>query len=146
MPSHRDLTTLTVGDVMTPSPKTLGPDSRLSEAWELMDEHNFMHVPVVDGDRLVGLLSERHVRDAMPSVLTLSDPEGRKKALHLTRVSQVMLTAPKSLAPTTLLRDAIKTMRRYKAGSLPIVDRGHLVGILTAGDLITVLERILSDE
>ena len=134
---------LHVGDVMTPNPVTLARDARLSEAWEIMDERHINHVPVMDGEQLVGILSERHVRDAMPSILTLSDKEARRKTLHLTRVEQVMLERPATVRKDATVLEAIRTMRRFRAGSLPVIDAGRVVGIVTSGDLISLLEKIL---
>lgn len=58
----RDTTTTTLGDVMTASPQTVGPDAMFSAALELMHENRFRHVPVVEDGRPIGMIS---VRDAM---------------------------------------------------------------------------------
>jgi len=134
----------TVGEIMTPDPVTLHSDAKLSEAWDLMETRHILHIPIVDDGVLVGLLSERQMRDAMPSIILMSDPEGRQKSLRLTRVSQVWHPGPRTVAPTTTVLDAIKTMRRDRLGSLPVLNEGRLVGILTAGDLISFLERLLN--
>lgn len=130
---------------MAPTPVTIAPEARLSEAVELMKTRNIHHLPVVRGDKLVGVLSERHIRDATPSILMLSDPEARQRSLYLTHVEQVCIKDPVTVAPGDSLLVAIGAMRRVRAGSVPVVDHGRLVGILTSGDLITLLEKLLMD-
>ena len=84
------------------------------------------------------------MRDAMPSVLTLRDPVARRKALSATRVKQVWIEDPVTIDPDASILEAIGVMRGLHAGSLPVVDKDDgLVGILTAGDLISLLERVL---
>lgn len=134
-----------VRDVMIKAPVTIAPDARLSDAVELMKSRNIHHLPVMRGDQLVGLLSERHVRDAMPSILMLSDREARQRALYLTHVEQVCIKDPTTVAPDDTLLIAIAAMRRVRGGSLPVIDHGRLVGIVTSGDLITLLEKMLSE-
>ena len=65
---------LTVGDVMATHPVTLGPEAKIWDAVEIMESQGFNHIPIVQDGKLLGLLTERHVRDAVPSI------EGRKPA------------------------------------------------------------------
>ncbi len=132
-----------VRDVMTRSPLTVTPRTHLAEAVTLMEAKGVRHLPVLEGRRLVGLLSERHVRDALPSVLTLQDPEARRRFLAATRVSQVWIQNPSTIHPDAPLIDAITRMRRLRAGSLPVVAATELVGILTSADLINAFDRVL---
>jgi CBS domain-containing protein len=57
----RDPSTVTVGEVMTPKPKTIRPARPVIEALEMMLEGHFRHVPVVDGERIIGMVSMRDV-------------------------------------------------------------------------------------
>lgn len=129
---------------MSASPITIDAGARLSDAVALMKARNINHLPVMRDGKLVGLLSERHVRDAMPSILMLSDPEARERSLYLTHVNQVCVKDPFTVSPDDPLGVAIAGMRRVRAGSLPVVAQGKLVGILTSGDLITLLEKLLT--
>ncbi|MBI5507755.1 MAG: CBS domain-containing protein [Deltaproteobacteria bacterium] len=135
---------LRVADVMTANPITVQHDSHVSDAVELMDRHHIQHLPVVKDGKLAGLMSERHVRDAMPSILTLKDPAARRKSLQLTRVNQIWVENVETIGPEAPLVAAIRTMRRVHASSLPVVQGGALAGIITAGDLLSVLEAVLA--
>jgi len=141
--SAQDLRRLTARDIMTAAPLTVEPGTKLSKAAQLMEERGIQHFPVVAGGRLVSLLGERHLRDAMPSVLTVEDPEARRQYLNVTRVEQV---APKN-APTveldTPLAEIITLMRRHRLDGVAVAEDGRLAGIVTSGDLITLLERVL---
>jgi acetoin utilization protein AcuB len=129
---------------MTRNPVTFEAEARLSDAVALMNERHIRHMPVLHEGKLVGVLSDRDVHDALPSVLTLKDPEARKRALFITRVSQVCSKQPTVLDPSTTVLDAIATMRRARFGCCPVVEGDKLVGILTSGDLINLLERLLA--
>ncbi|HEX7480380.1 MAG TPA: CBS domain-containing protein [Polyangiales bacterium] len=128
---------------MTASPRTIEHDSRVSEAMDLMEGTGIRHLPVVRDGKLAGLLTERHLRDALPSILTLRDPTARRKSLEATRVHQIWIENPVTVEPGASLLSVIAVMRRLRASSLPVVEHGALVGIITSGDLITVLEGVL---
>ena len=134
---------VTVGEIMTESPLTIGEGAHLSDVLELMENERIKHLPVVENGKLTGLITDRQLRDALPSVLTLKDPAMRRKSLAATRLGQVCARNPRSIDSGALVLAAIDAMRKIRAGSLPVVDEGRLVGIVTSGDLITLLERIL---
>jgi acetoin utilization protein AcuB len=135
---------LTARDVMTPQPLAVGLETKLSRVMELMDERHIQHFPVVEGERLVGMLSEHDLHDAMPSVLTVDDPEARRGYLRVTQVAQVVPKHPHTVRPDAPLAEVIRTMRTHRLGGIAVTEgASRVVGILTAGDLITLLERIL---
>jgi CBS domain-containing protein len=141
--SAADLRRLTARDIMTAAPLTVEPATKLSTAAELMEDRGIQHFPVVSGGRLVSLLAERHLRDAMPSVLTVEDPEARRRYLNVTRVEQV---APKDVpvvGPEASIAEIIALMRKHRLDGVPVAVDGQLAGIVTSGDLITLLERVV---
>ncbi len=137
------LRNLTAREVMTAQPLTVTLETKLSKVTELMGERQIQHFPVVEGERLVGLLSEGDLHDAMPSVLTVEDPEARRRYLRVTQVAQVVAKDPPTVSPDAPLAEVIRTMRARRLGGIAVTEGGRLVGILTSGDLITLLERIL---
>jgi acetoin utilization protein AcuB len=134
---------LTARDVMTAAPLTVTLETKLSKVMELMDERHIQHFPVVEDERLVGMLSERDLHDAMPSVLTVEDPEARRRYLKVTQVAQVLPKERRAVSPDAPLAEVIRTMRAHRIGGIAVTEGARLVGILTSGDLITLLERIL---
>jgi acetoin utilization protein AcuB len=137
------LAKLTARDVMTAQPLTVTLDTKLSKVSELLDEGHIQHLPVMEGERLVGMLNERHLRDAMPSVLTVDDPEARRRYLRVTQVAQVVPKHPPTVSPDAPLAEVIRTMRTHRVGGIAVAESQRLYGIVTSGDLITLLERIL---
>jgi acetoin utilization protein AcuB len=137
------LRALTARDVMTAAPVTVEPATKLSKAAELMEQRGIQHFPVVEGDRLVSMLGERDLRDAMPSVLTVDDPEARRRYLNVTRVEQVAPKSVPTVRPAAPLAEVIGLMRKHRLDGVAVAENGHLAGIVTSGDLITLLERVL---
>jgi acetoin utilization protein AcuB len=134
---------MTARDVMTAAPLTIEPGTKLSKAAELMEQKGIQHFPVVEGDRLVSMLGERHLRDAMPSVLTVDDAEARRRYLSVTRVEQVAPKDAPSVRPDAPLTEIIGVMRKHRLDGVTVVEDERLAGIVTSGDLITLLERVL---
>jgi acetoin utilization protein AcuB len=137
------LRTLTAREVMTANPLAVSLETKLSKVMELIDEKHIQNFPVVDDGRFVGMLTERDLHDAMPSVLTVEDPETRRRYLRVTQVVQVLPRTRHAVSPETPLAEVIRTMRTHRIGGIAVTEGQRLVGVLTSGDLITLLERIL---
>jgi CBS domain-containing protein len=100
----------------------------------LMSWERIRHVPVEDNDhRLVGLVTYRAVLRFLAGGGSLSD----------TPVSAIMRTDVLTINVETRTLDAIALMHRYRYGCLPVIQDGHLVGILTEEDFMTVASKLL---
>lgn len=111
-------------NLMTSDPVTIGPHDTLSKAKSIMDAGHFRRVPVLDNGRLVGILTERDLREYTGY-------------LESTRVNAAMRTALVTVTPYNTVEDAARLMLKHKIGGLPIVaDNGTLVGIVTTSDLL----------
>jgi acetoin utilization protein AcuB len=129
---------------MTRDPVTVGPDDTLSHALRLTRERRIRHLPVVGGDAtLAGILSDRDIRLAMPSPLTVADPE-RVDFLERTHVSEVMTREVVTCSGADPIEDAAKLLYRHRIGALPVTDAGGtLQGILSESDLLYAMVQIL---
>jgi acetoin utilization protein AcuB len=134
---------LTVGAAMTRAPVTLGPEDTLSRAQEVMRRHGIRRVPVLLGERLVGVLAEGDLKRAQPSILD-STPEEFARVMDETPVSRIMITSPVTTTEDTPLVDAVGTLLSTKFGALPVLREGRVVGILTDTDLIRTLADLLA--
>lgn len=135
-----------VSDVMSTPVRTVPHDARASDAEQLMHgEREIQHLVVVDETgRVVGVVSDRDLRAAEPSMLLVRDAAHRERALALLKVASVMTGNPYSVHPTANLRSALLLMRRHKVGCLPVVDDAHKpVGIITGFDVIKIALRLL---
>jgi acetoin utilization protein AcuB len=122
-----------VAEVMTPNPVTVAPSDTLQAAQEKMEVGRFRQVPVVDKERLVGILTDRDTRQLIGQ-------------LAHTRVEAVMSTHPFTVDPSTPVEKAAHLLITNKIGGLPVVEDGKLVGIITATDMLRVLEAVLGAE
>jgi acetoin utilization protein AcuB len=133
-----------VRDYMTPDPVTLEPEDNLMRVLELMRQLGVRHVPVVLAGELVGLVTEGDVKRAEPS--TLSDTQDHFiQVMETTPVSRVMIHEPLTVTADTPLLKAAETLYATKYGSMPVVEGGKCIGILTDNDLLHALVDLLRE-
>lgn len=133
---------LTVGQVMTPDPVTLGPEDSLMRGLEVMRMKGIRRIPIVVADTLVGLLAEGDLKRAQPSTLSESEEE-YVRVMDGTQISRIMINKPLTVTEDTPLAEAVQTLHTTKFGGLPVLRDGKLVGILTDNDLIRCLAELL---
>jgi len=116
---------------------TIARDASALDASELMARRRVLHLVVVDAKgHVVGVVSDRDVRSAQPSVLLVPDESMRRKALGVLRVEDVMTAHPATVRDDTPIEETLEQMLRQRIGCLPVLDRGGaLVGIVTGGDV-----------
>ena len=127
---------------MTASPITLGPEDSLARAVEVMRLHSIRRIPIVIGDRLVGLLAEGDLKRAQPSALSDSQEEFNR-VMEETPLSRIMIPKPATISEDTSLYEVARTLHETKYGALPVLHEGKLVGIVTDNDLIRCLTEVL---
>lgn len=131
---------------MTRKVITIRPEAGIIEAREKMDKHNIRHLPVVDEDNnVLGIISDRDIRSALPSVFSasLEEPAERERILGLT-VGDVMTEDMITFTPHDTLTDALLMMHKTKKGAFPIVDwDGKLKGIISIRDLIRAFINVM---
>jgi acetoin utilization protein AcuB len=128
---------LSVGRWMSKRVFTTKPDSCLIDAFELMRDHRIRHVPVLDDEKLVGIVSDRDVRSSLPSRHALQrGTASLGDTLLGAKVSQVMSSMPITIGSHASVREAAQLMCRHKIGALPVVDSESLVGIISAEDIL----------
>ena len=130
-------TTWTVHRWMSKEVQTVRAEQPLVDAFELMRVHRIRHVPVIEGADLVGIVSDRDVRHALP-MRTNGDHEAvlYGNALMHTKVAEVMSRHPVVVESDTTIREAAEICCREKISALPVVDDGELVGIVSSEDLL----------
>ena len=128
-----------VRDCMTPNPITVTPKTTLPEAHKLMKECRIRRLPVVDHNRLVGIVTLGDIREAEPSDATTLSIYELHYLLAKLPLGEIMTREPITIKPDATLRDAAKTMLEHKIGGLPVVEDDKIVGILTESDIFRVL-------
>lgn len=131
-----------VEDMMTRNPHTLLRSHTLADAKRTMEALDIRHIPVVDSDnRLLGLVTQRDVLAAQDSSLQkIPDEQSFTLAAPL---YEVMRTGVMSVAPQAGLKESATYMQKHKVGCLPVVKKGHLVGIITDSDFVGIAINLL---
>ena len=135
-----------VGNYMTPEPLTVDEDESMGDALVVMRRQQIRHLPVVSGNTLVGIVTDRDLRRASPSLLSGIAEEKYKEILESTPISRIMTREPFTVRLDTNLKDAVRLMVDKKISSLPVVNGSELVGIFTEVDALRVLLDVLPKE
>ncbi len=128
-----------VRDWMTPDPVTASIDTPLPQAHELMVENRIRRLPVMDGDKMVGIVTRGDVRGAQASEATSLSVWELNYLLSRLKLEEIMTCDVISVTPDTPVRDAAQIMLENKIAGLPVVDGGKLVGIITESDIFRML-------
>jgi CBS domain-containing protein len=125
-----------VKDIMVKEVATLDINDELSLANDIMRLGRIRHLPVVDGHRLVGIISERDLfRSSLAQALGYGTKNTRELMKTL-RIKDVMVTGVITIPPDTDVCEATKIMVQEKIGSLPVVHDNMLVGLITETDIL----------
>ncbi len=135
-----------VSETMNTNLVSIAPETKLSEVRTLMKDNNFRHLPVVDkDDKLIGIVTDRDMRDASPSSL-LSDEEYQRTLDRVMEhtVSEIMTKDPLTISVYFTLQDTLMVMGSRKVGALPVVDEdGYLKGIMSTRDLLKAFVNVM---
>lgn len=132
-------------DLMTRDVVTLEERERLDNLDHAMHALRFRHMPVVDGDKLIGLVSERDLlRVRASSLLPHKDKQDRFLS-QLVRIADIMTHDVTTVTPDTPLAEVAELMASRKLGCVPVVERsGKLAGIITEADFVRLAQRLLA--
>ncbi|MHB8419261.1 MAG: CBS domain-containing protein [Myxococcales bacterium] len=135
-----------VDDVMTRNPRSLSSTATALEAYEVMSEGNFRHLPIVEGRRPVGIVSDRDILRHMPAISTAPADRAAQGQFLQRPVVEIMTSNPLALPEGAPLDVAVELMLVNQVGAVLIVDRHEgLRGIVTMVDVAAVLLRMLRD-
>jgi acetoin utilization protein AcuB len=126
-----------VREAMTPAPVTIAPEASLAAALATMRQHEIRHLPVVDADgRFVGIVTDRDLRQA-----SFARFRSLTQGFQDLVVQDVMTCGVVTIDPQATIARAATVMFERRIGSLPVVENGQIVGILTERDLLKLLMR-----
>lgn len=132
-----------VGRRMRTSLITLNKDATLAQARELLHTHRIRHLPVAEGDHLLGILTDRDIRRVSPSSTAGLSPDREAAFLAQIPVSHAMVTDVHTVSPFTTIEEAARLMIEHKIGCLPVTEADRLVGIITETDILSVLVDVM---
>ena len=132
-----------VSKYMTQKLITATPEMTVKQAFLTMRTHRVRHLPVVDGDRLVGIISDRDLRRPRWAE-SIDDWTAYYQVTDDITVSDVMTSNPEVVHTYDKIVKAVSVFREQRYGALPVLDKEqNLVGILSAQDLLLALEELL---
>jgi CBS domain-containing protein len=106
---------------------SVGPEDQVLDALKLMADHHVGALLVMKGDEVVGILSER---DYARKVILLG------RASNVTPVSQIMSSPVHTVSPSQTVDECMRLMTEQRVRHLPVVEQGHVVGVISIGDLV----------
>ncbi|HEY7559513.1 MAG TPA: CBS domain-containing protein [Candidatus Binatia bacterium] len=112
-----------VGNRMTKHPVTIGPDELLSAAKTKMEAGRFRRLPVVTDGTLVGIITERDLREHIGH-------------FNQVKINGVMTDKPITIAPGATVEEAAQILLKRQIGGLPVVEKDKLIGIITTNDVM----------
>jgi acetoin utilization protein AcuB len=128
-----------VKDWMSTKVITVSPEDNLLDVKNVMTLHGIRRIPVLKAGAIVGIISDRDLRDFTPSHCTGLDVMELQNKLYRMRVEDVMTTYPLVVTSTTTVEEAARLMYKRKIGGLPVIDGGKLVGIITESDVFRMV-------
>lgn len=128
-----------VKEIMTQNVITISPSTNIFEALTLISQHRIRHLPIIHDDKLVGIVSDRDLRDVKPSTLESENMD----FLKAIKVEQIMKTNVITAHPLDSVDEAAALLYRNRIGSLPVINGGKIAGIVTHSDLIRALVELM---
>lgn len=129
-----------VGRIMHTDLVTVHPDLPLTEAREIIEQKGIEHLLVVNREgKLVGLVSDRDIRMNWASAATTLSSHELNYLLNKVTMAMIMRKKVVTITPDTTIERAALTIKEKKIGSLPVMENGKLIGIVTRTDVMEVL-------
>lgn len=115
---------------------TIQKEAKIFDAVEKMNQHQIHRLPVIEDGKLIGLITEGNIQEAMPSKATSLSVYEVNYLLNKTTVADVMIRQVQTIGPEALLEEAIAMMRKHHVGVLPVISKERqVVGIITNNDI-----------
>jgi acetoin utilization protein AcuB len=130
-----------VKDIMTKQVVAIGPEMPIGDVHALMEQRNIRHFPIVEGDKLVGIVSDRDIR-----TVGSEHPKAKPGVSLKDAVATIMASPVITAHPLDPIEESAKILRERKIGAMPVIDDDKLVGIVTAIDFLEALVKMTGVE
>lgn len=122
---------------------TVTKNERMTTAKKIIQEKNIRHLPVVDGKKLIGLVTNMDIRKAEASPATSLEIRELHYLLDKLTVGEIMTKNVITVSPDISVEEATTLLHDNKIGCLPVVEDGNLVGMLTENDVMEILIEVM---
>jgi acetoin utilization protein AcuB len=135
-------------DLMTSDPLTVTPQASIAEVWDLMREVDVRHLPVVEADALVGMVSDRDLARVDIARLLRAEGAGAVRDELATPIVRVMSSDVIAVTPDTEIGEVIGLLIDHKIGAVPVVEEEtrEVLGIISYVDVLRALRGVLEEE
>jgi acetoin utilization protein AcuB len=132
-----------VQDWMSQSPVRVEPNTPVLRAKRLMGDNRCRRLPVVEDGRVVGIVTDRDLREFTPSKVSSLDVYEVHFVLDRLTVGDLMTRNVVTVSPKVAIEDAASLMCRHKIGGMPVVEDDLLVGVITETDIFRALVQVM---
>ncbi|MBL0596890.1 CBS domain-containing protein [Aeromonas jandaei] len=135
---------MTISEIMTEHPFTLGPENSVKQAMDLMQQERIRHIPIIDEhNHLQGLVTLTDILATRESKLLLISPEREAEFTDSVHLDEIMTRQVASVDPHAGIKEAALYLQRHRYGCLPVLKGRKLIGIVTESDFISVAINLL---
>jgi acetoin utilization protein AcuB len=132
-----------IRDIMLTDPVTASTGARLPELLRLLQRHGFRHVPIVEAGKLVGIVSDRDIKQSMTSAALSTEGKGREHLLGELMAGDIMTRRLVTIGPSAGVEEAARLMVEHRVSALPVTEADRLLGIVTETDILRLFVRAL---
>lgn len=135
-------------ELMTPDPLTVTPQASIAEVWDLMREADVRHIPVVQADALVGMVSDRDLGRVDIARLLNVEGAGALRDELATPIVRVMTSQVITVGPEAGIGEVIELLVDHKIGAVPVVqeETREVLGIISYVDVLRALQGVLNED
>ena len=133
-----------VKDWMTPEPQTVSLDTTYFEAYKLLKLGGFRRLPVLSLGHLIGIVTDRNIKEATPSNATALSADELNGLLKPLQMKNIMTKPVITVNPEDDIETAALILDEHKISGLPVVQNGKVVGIITTTDILRAFVSILN--
>ena len=128
---------------MKHDPVTVSPEDSFRHAMTLIRQKGIRHLPVVEAGQLVGIITDRDIRQTSPSPATSLEIHELHYLLERVKIREIMTRKVYTVTPETPIEEAARLMLEHKIGGLPVLQAGRLVGIITETDILRAFVEVI---
>jgi acetoin utilization protein AcuB len=135
-------------ELMTPDPLTVSPQATVAEVWDLMREADVRHVPVVQADGLVGMVSDRDLARVDIARLLKAEGAGALRDELATPIARLMSPVVIAVDPESDIGEVIELLIDHRIGAVPVVreETREVLGIISYVDVLRALQGVLDEQ
>jgi acetoin utilization protein AcuB len=132
-----------VRDIMSTNVVTVDEKTSIHDAKKIMEAHKIRRLPVMKKDKLVGLVTERMLLEASPSLATSLSIHELHYLLAKMSVKEIMVKNPDTISPDMPVEEGLQLGQEKGYGAFPVLEDGRLVGVVTESDIVRIMTRVL---